>query len=88
MLLPAGVFVAGATRGEAAGVVLAVAGLVALASGLSGRCPGYALAGVSTVRAPRGGDGACSRPGERTTTPEREQARSAAAAAGRYDLGR
>lgn len=57
-LLPAGVFVAGATGGEAVGVVLAIVGLVALASGLSGRCPGYALAGISTVRTPRLDDGA------------------------------
>ncbi len=49
-LLTAGLFLAGATRGEPLGVLFALVGLVALVTGATGRCPLYVPFGISTAR--------------------------------------
>ena len=49
-LVAAGVFLAGATRGEPLGVLAALVGLVGLLTGITGRCPLYVPFGISTAR--------------------------------------
>ncbi len=49
-LLAAGLFLAGGTRGEPLGVLVALVGLVALVTGTTGRCPLYVPFGISTAR--------------------------------------
>jgi DUF2892 family protein len=49
-LLAAGLFVAGGIQGEPVGIILALAGLVGVLTGIAGRCPLYVLFGISTAR--------------------------------------
>lgn len=51
-LLAAGLFLAGGTRGEPLGVLVALGGLVALVTGTTGRCPLYVPFGISTAGEP------------------------------------
>ena len=46
----AGLFLAGGMRGEPIGILFALAGLVSLVTGLTGRCPLYVPFGISTAR--------------------------------------
>lgn len=49
-LLPLGLLVLGGLRGEISGLVVAVIGIVMLATGLFGFCPLYVPFGISTAR--------------------------------------
>ena len=49
-LVAAGLFVAGGMRGEPIGILVTLAGLVSLVTGITGRCPLYVPFGISTAR--------------------------------------
>jgi uncharacterized membrane protein len=49
-LVAAGLSLAGGIRGESFGILVALAGLVGLLSGITGRCPLYTPFGISTAR--------------------------------------
>lgn len=44
-----GLFLAGGTSGEPVGILVALAGLVSLLTGVTGRCPLYVPFGISTA---------------------------------------
>lgn len=50
LAVAAGLLLAGGTRGEPLGIVLALAGLMILLTGITGRCPLYVPFGISTAR--------------------------------------
>lgn len=51
-LVAAGLFVAGGTRGEPIGMIVALVGLVGVLTAITGRCPLYVPFGISTARIP------------------------------------
>jgi Protein of unknown function (DUF2892) len=52
LLVAVGLFVAGGTRSDPSGIVVAVVGLVGVLTGITGRCPLYVPFGISTARTP------------------------------------
>ena len=49
-LVVAGLFLASGIRGEPLGILVTLAGLVSLVTGITGRCPLYVPFGISTAR--------------------------------------
>lgn len=83
LLIAAGLFLAGGARGQPFGIMVALAGLVFLVTGITGRCPLYVPFGISTARRGATARSACCGRGEEPTHQRSEQPACSARASGR-----